>query len=216
MSSTLAQKVASSFSVLSSAASDLNAVSDKLGKSVTEIDAALKKLNLGIAVWVKVVEGESTDQFQDSSFWSEDLGYAKINGKWGLSLRRVDGDYRSPDEERVEAWLFSDAPRALRLTAIDKIPELLEELSRNAVKYTVQIQNKLADVQSVAAAVNPTATAAGEAVLPAETSKAGTKPGALLSAMKRSAAPVGSIPPIQRPGAKIPSTPPSIYNWVKK
>src|ERR1035437_2821986 len=90
---TLAQRVFSSFAQLSTVAADLNAVSDDLGKSVADIDAALKKLNIGISVWVKVRTWDGDDSRGDLSFWSEDLGFAKINGKWGISLRRVDGDY---------------------------------------------------------------------------------------------------------------------------
>ena len=150
---TLAQRVFSSFAQLSTVAADLNAVSDDLGKSVADIDAALKKLNIGISVWVKVRTWDGDDSRGDLSFWSEDLGFAKINGKWGISLRRVDGDYNHPDDESVEEWLFGDAPRALRLQAIDKLPELIEKLNMEAGKTITAIQGKLPEVQTVAAAL---------------------------------------------------------------
>ena len=51
---TLGQRVFSSFAQLSTVAADLNAVSDDLGDPVADIDAALKKLNIGISVWVNV------------------------------------------------------------------------------------------------------------------------------------------------------------------
>ena len=31
-------------------------------------------------------------------------------------------NYNYPDDENIEEWLFGDAPRALRLQAIDKLP----------------------------------------------------------------------------------------------
>lgn len=157
---TLAQRVFSSFAQLSTVAADLNAVSDDLGKSVADIDAALKKLNIGIAVWVKVCGWDGDQQRGDLSYWTEDLGFAKIKGKWGISLRRVDGDYNHPDDDIVEDWLFADAPRALRLQAIDKIPELIETLNSEAGKTISKIRAKLPEVRTVAAAL---ARAAGSA-----------------------------------------------------
>jgi len=150
---TLAQRVFSSFAQLSTVAADLNAVSDDLGKSVADIDAALKKLNIGISVWVKLCGWDGDQSRGDLSYWTEDLGFAKIKGKWGISLRRVDGDYNHPDDDDVEEWLFTDAPRALRLQAIDKLPELIEKLNAEAGKTITAIRGKLPEVQTVAAAL---------------------------------------------------------------
>jgi hypothetical protein len=158
--STLAQRVFSSFAQLTTVAADLNAVSDDLGKSVADIDAALKKLNIGISVWVKVRGWDGDDDRGDLSYWTEDLGFAKVQGKWGISLRRVDGDYNHPDNDNIEEWLFGDAPRALRLQAIDKLPELIETLHNEAGKTISEIQGKLPEVRTVAAALARAAASA--------------------------------------------------------
>jgi len=151
---TLAERVSTSFSKLTSIATGLNAVSDELGKSVAQVDSALKNLNIGIPVWVPI-KGRDGGEMEDYEYWSEDLGYSKINGKWGISIRRVEGNHRRPDRETREEWLFGDAPRALRLEAVDKIPDLLEKLSEQAAFAIQKIHAKLADVQALAAAVNP-------------------------------------------------------------
>jgi len=153
-SSPLSERASVFYSQLSSVANELNAVSDELGKSVAQIDDALKKLNLGITVWVVIQSWEGRERYENE-FWSEELGYAKLNGKWGVSLKRVEGNYNDPDGSDVESWSFSDAPRALRLSAIEKIPELLEKLVAQANVATQKIQDKLADAQAVAAALNP-------------------------------------------------------------
>jgi len=150
----LSERVSTSFSELSTAAADLNAVTDELGKCVAQIDEALKRLNLGLTVWVPISHWNG-NRYNVNAFGSQDLGYAKINGKWGISLREAEGDENDPDEPDVELWLFADAPRALRLSAIDKIPELLAKLSSSAAKAKTQIQDKLEDAQAVAAAINP-------------------------------------------------------------
>jgi hypothetical protein len=150
----LSEKASVFYSQLSSVAGELNSVSDELGKSIAQIDAALKKLNLGVTVWVRVQYGEA-DERGDHEFWEEMLGYAKLNGKWGVCLKRLEGNLRDPDMAQEEEWLFSDAPRVLRLLSIDKIPELLEKLITQAQLATTKIQAKLADAQAVAIALNP-------------------------------------------------------------
>lgn len=152
--STLVQRVSSSFTQLAQAASSLNSVSDELGKSVAQIDFSLKNLNLGITVWVKIRDWEGGEE-EDHEWWSEEVGYAKIGGKWGISIKRAEGTHHDPERDRVEQWLFNDAPRAMRLIAIDKIPELLDQMSNQAVVAAQKIKEKLADVQAVADAVNP-------------------------------------------------------------
>ncbi len=146
----LSEAVSASFLELSAAAKALNAVSDELGKAVSDIDESLKKLNLGIEVWVVVYEGADE---RDHSFWSRDIGYSKIDSRWGIGLRKVFGNYRDPDEAATETWLFNDAPRSLRLEAIEKIPELLKKLSGVAAKTTKALEAKVADTQAVASAV---------------------------------------------------------------
>ncbi len=143
----LAERVQSSYLQLSSVASELNSVSDELGKSITEIDAALKALNLGVAVWVPINGGED-----GPFYWSEDIGYAKIGPRWGLGLRTISGNY-AEEEERGESWLFNEGPRILRLAAIEKLPNLLAALSREASENAKNIRTRLAEVKEIAAAV---------------------------------------------------------------
>jgi hypothetical protein len=149
----LLERVANYYSQLSTVATDLNAVSDELGKSIAVIDNALQRLNLGITTWVTIQSGEGDQEIDDYSYWSRDIGYAKVDGKWGISLRKIDGDHHSPFDPTTEEWRFNDAPRSLRLEAIDKIPELLETLSKDAVKTTKDIRARLDEAKAVAEAV---------------------------------------------------------------
>jgi len=154
----LPERAANYFSVLRAASKDLNAISDQLGRSIAEIDFALKKLNLGVSVWVPFNQSDGIPEA--SWFWSEDIGYAKVGANWGVSIRRVEGDYQWPEKEREDRWLFNDSPRKLRLLAIDQIPELLEKLSNEAAKTTKEMRAKLADVEAVASAIKGTTTPA--------------------------------------------------------
>jgi len=150
----LADRVQSSYLQLSAVANDLNVISDELGKSISEIDAALKKLNLGITVWAEV-GGWEDDEVHD--YYCEELGYAKVGSKWGIALRTRSGNHADPEREHAESWLFSDGPRKLRLAAIEKLPDMLIKLSKEAVETTEKIKRKLSDAKEVAAAVKKAA-----------------------------------------------------------
>ena len=137
---------------LEAAATLLNAVSDELGESIATLDLALKRLNLGISTWVPMAgrDDEGTGWFS----WRE-LGYAKIGSKWGISLRTRSGFYDADDSGSYEEWLFNDAPRALRIEAVDKLPELLEGLTKAASTTTTKIKDKIGRAEQVVAAITP-------------------------------------------------------------
>jgi hypothetical protein len=149
----LADRVQASYLQLSAVASDLNSISDELGNSVAEIDAALKRLNLGIEVWVQITFSRD-DEF---GYYCDEIGYAKVDGRWGIALKSASGNEQDPEGERSEQWLFNDGPRKLRLSSIEKLPELLRKLSEEAVDTANQIKSKLADAKAVAAAVKSAA-----------------------------------------------------------
>jgi hypothetical protein len=48
---------------MSIAAANLNSVSDELGKSIEELDAALKKLNIGVTSWASMARARSEESW---------------------------------------------------------------------------------------------------------------------------------------------------------
>jgi hypothetical protein len=122
------ERVSSSYRQLSLAASHLNLVSDELGKSIAVLDSALKKLNLGISSWSRL------DRWEDAvgNYTSRYLGYAKVNNRWGIALRTVAGNNNQPEDATIEEWPFNEAPRALRIEAVEKLPDLFENLIKEA------------------------------------------------------------------------------------
>lgn len=174
----ISEVVASFYSELQSVAADLNAVSDELGSSIAEIDVVLKNLNLGITVWTAFRRDSGDSNKGDFNYSSDEIGYTKCSGRWGICLRQVFGDV-SRDEEKEDIWLFNDAPRALRLAAIDHIVALLQKLSEEGQATTQRIREKLADAQKVAAAVTQAAQHRAKFVV-----KGGSTGGKLYKAMK--------------------------------
>jgi hypothetical protein len=147
---TLSAKVQASFQQLTKVAADLNSVSDEMGKCIVDLDAELKRLNLGVTRWtqIRLVEDEQTGDYE-----AHYLGYAKVNGRWGISLSTTTGNHNYNGEEPSEEWLFNEGPRELRLVAIEKIPDLFIELSQAATKMIEDVRAKLGMAQEVAQAI---------------------------------------------------------------
>jgi hypothetical protein len=69
-------------------------------------------------------------------YWGRDVGYAKIAGNGALRFA-----------------LFADAPRAYRIEALDKLPDLLEQLIKNTDKTAKKLQEKTAESKELASAL---------------------------------------------------------------
>lgn len=132
-------RVQKSFQLLSTSASELNAISDRLGKGASQFDAIFQKLSLGISGWVRFYDAHSEEGDQ---FWFNEIGYAKVNGKWGLAIRSVMGYEHMDGWSEYEEWLFNDAPRALRVNAVDKVPDLFEKLTGQVAATTKLVDKK--------------------------------------------------------------------------
>jgi len=153
----LSERVQQSFQRLSSTAANLNQVSDKLNASVAGLENSLRKLGLGIGGWVRI----SGSNNNDGSYWYEDVGYAKVNGKWGFAIKSGSG-HEAADFDKTEVWAFNDAPRDLRIAAIKKIPDLIEKLNAEAALMASNVAEKIEDVDLLASAIGELSSAKTE------------------------------------------------------
>jgi hypothetical protein len=148
-SDSLNYRISASYKQLTVAATELNSVSDELGKFVTALDSALRRLNLGIATWLRLESREDGS----GNYTKRDLGYAKVGNKWGIALRMMSGNHNALEDSNVEEWLFNDAPRALRIESVEKLPDLFESLVKEADAATKQIKTKTHHAQQLATAL---------------------------------------------------------------
>ncbi len=148
--------IADSFRKLKSAATDLNTASDGLTTVVAEFEAILKQLNLGVPAWVTL-----SRESDDYGTYEVELGYTRIGSKWGVALRTTDADRSRPEEPTVNQWLFNDAPRQLRLEAIEGLPKLIAALITVAQATAERIQSKSRQATELLAAMTarPTSSA---------------------------------------------------------
>lgn len=146
------EKVQFQFQALATVASSLNSASDELTKVVSILDEALKKLNVGLIAWV-AFRVRQDDEHGSGNYDLDQIGYCKVNGKWGIALRRIWGNANFDADHAEGPWLFNDAPREMRLYAVDKIPELIEALSNEASETTMKVQEKTLEIRKLAGAI---------------------------------------------------------------
>jgi hypothetical protein len=70
------------------------------------------------------------------------------------------GNHNDVEDSHVEEWLFNDAPRALRIESVEKLPDLFENLVKEADAATKQIRTKTERAQALASALTEQAAAA--------------------------------------------------------
>jgi hypothetical protein len=164
----LSRRVQDSFRKIPVVATSLNNASDSLNNSAKRIEAVLKKHPLGVASWVKFTDSSSADGM---AYYYEQVGFAKINGRWSLAIRTVAGDERA-DDDKVETWPFNEAPRGLRVKAVNKLPDLLEQLVKDGNEMIQEVTKQVKAVDFLADAL--------EAVLELTVEKPPDKPSARL------------------------------------
>jgi hypothetical protein len=117
---------------LKEASERLNTNSDELGKIVIEINEVLKTLNLGISVWYKQSEGQD---------WCRSIGYARVGGKWGISLKYE--TFKDNVRLAEESWAFNEAPRYMRIEVISSIPDLIILMIQRTNEFNSKIVSKV-------------------------------------------------------------------------
>jgi hypothetical protein len=150
-------KIQTHFKTLSEIASTLNTASDELTGSICVLDEALKKLNVGLTAWV-TFRDRTVDEWR---YDVDQIGYCKIDSKWGIALRRIWGDQDGGEFNETGPWPFNDGPRDMRIAAADKIPELIEALGKTAFDTTKKVQETAREVSALASAIEKIANGPG-------------------------------------------------------
>jgi hypothetical protein len=77
------------------------------------------------------------------------LGYGKHRGKWGLLV-----SYGWEDSDETEVIFLRDAPREVRIKAVDRIPGLLDALIQEMSALTQEASKKASEAKELAASLN--------------------------------------------------------------
>lgn len=99
---TTSERLASAYKRLACSSDVLNTASDEFSKPISEIDTALQRLNIGLVTWQAIAGGSD----EGDGYWSRDVGYAKVGGKWGLAIRTVSG-HHSREVDDTDSGCFT-------------------------------------------------------------------------------------------------------------
>src|ERR1700728_3797385 len=133
------------FSALEAQATRLNEASAQANQSLASTEKRIVALNIGFEVWLDepIFVGEregGAGPYETSTTPIKVLGLARIDGKWVLAVKPMkyvdgfyEGDTSSPYRDQFadgEAIPVLSASRALRIAALQGLPQFLQKLSQ--------------------------------------------------------------------------------------
>jgi ABC-type transporter Mla subunit MlaD len=143
---------------LVSLSKDLNKASDALSQQIAKAESALNEVKLGVSAWVQVArsythQSDLTVNGQPAAVTElQYLGYGKHQGKWCLLYSTEYEEY--PEEELQYVVPLRDAPRLERIKAVDKLPELIRALEKNAKELADKANAKATQVAEFVTALD--------------------------------------------------------------
>lgn len=151
----MADKIDTTLKELTAVSKSLNQASDELSRQISELESALRELNLGVSAFVPFSKEPIEYKMDDGKVYvdhcNQDVGYHRLNGKWGLIVSTWYDSNDDPDT--VKQTFLREAPREIRLVAMDKIPDLLKALSEEAQKVTQEATKKVAQIKDISTAL---------------------------------------------------------------
>jgi hypothetical protein len=147
----MTDNVESTLKKLASVSQSLNQASDLVTSRIAEVETALREYKLGVEAWADIRRWYDEGQYTDGSWYrlgrTQRLAYGKKDGKWGLLTYII----AEESDEYEEFAFLREAPRDVRLAAIDKLPELLEALVEKAVQTAQEATKKAEKAGQIAA-----------------------------------------------------------------
>lgn|SRR5262245_1061994 len=148
-------KLASVLGSFEAAASRLNEESNSVNTLLAKIEGQLVSANAGIETWLTgqpLSSSDASGSTEGETAWTEQcLGFAKLNGKWCLAVKSIrvvsgffEGDTNCPYTNKYvnnSPVPLAQAPRALRIAALELLPELIKQLTEETESATAQIRD---------------------------------------------------------------------------
>jgi len=111
----------------------LNSVSDRLNLLITQEEAYLHALGLGVQTFIKI-DNESGSKVR--------LGYSKLNGAWKIVLREYENEIQYEDRP------LDRVARGIRFHIAKRLPELRAAVIQNAKELADKIEKFLIETEN--------------------------------------------------------------------
>ncbi len=138
---------------LGALAQDLNEASDVISKQIVALESALNALRLGVWAWVVISrESELTTPDENGKYYElhhmHMLGYGKHKGEWALLVDNYTEEFDEGDSRSVT--LLREAKRDVKLEAVEKLPDLLQEIEKKATEMAKNASEKATELSDLA------------------------------------------------------------------
>jgi hypothetical protein len=128
----------------------VRSASDELAQTINAFEEYLGNKSIEVSAWVRVKGWEDAR----GEFWSREVGYDRFGNFWHIAIRETHGHESLPEDTSTYTWKFNSSPRKSRISASDKLPELLRELIKEAARTARRLREKTAEVNAFAATLN--------------------------------------------------------------
>lgn len=147
------ERIAAALELLKPVAKDVSQAAAELSKPIVAIESVLKGMNIAFEAWVTYRSvGDRRPYYTE---W--DLGYSRVEGRWGICLREVEGDDQDPEGGRVQSWHFNESPLYMRQRAVDKLPDLIEALAKTGATVAHKLNAAAGRANAIAQPLAPKA-----------------------------------------------------------
>jgi hypothetical protein len=147
------QELASRLAALDATAQELNQASNSINATLNAIEKVLGGINVGLEIWLSapLTRTDAEGSMTTDSVWIEQrLGYARINGKWCLAVKRLrfhsgffEGDRSCPFQNEFRDGPeipLAQASREARIEALGMLSELVALLDSAAKAKLAKIK----------------------------------------------------------------------------
>jgi hypothetical protein len=132
---------------IAKATKKLNDRADAASRLLTDIEKKLIDSGVGITVWDNAFLEEYLDDVSYGSVRRYFLGYAKIDGEWGIAVsEEIDGGPNTPPKEFQE-FLLRTADRETRILAVPHIPSLLQRIHDSVSDMTKKLDKRMVQME---------------------------------------------------------------------
>src|SRR5713101_2616187 len=126
----------------------LNAATDVINRELQSAESQIRDMNIGLECWPSGCELDHRPRTGSQFFDAVCLGFAHVSKSWCLAVRTMTG-FEGSEFEGREAEILSEgepspllqAPRPIRIAALEKLPLLIAALKETADEAAIPTQD---------------------------------------------------------------------------
>jgi hypothetical protein len=142
---------------LKTSAARLNAATDVINGELQSTESQIRDMNIGLECWPPGCELDHRPRIGSQIFDAICLGFAHVSKSWCLAVRTMTGIEGSAAEfqPECEPSPLLQAPRPIRIAALEKLPLLIVALKEKADEAAIATQDAAREIERSKAPSGP-------------------------------------------------------------